>query len=480
VVCIFIKILVLNIISTPSPGSSQSEAAATRLLKNTRQMKDGEDGYPSICTVAVKEHVIDKNHRLRKCHIGEKIPVHGCNPPEKTIMILGATGAGKSTMINALVNYYYGVQWDDSFRLKLITEEDEGDAGIAKSQAKSQTSWSTAYTLHNQPGCSLPFTLTIIDTPAYRDSEGIQRDAEITKQIRELFTIQGDNGVDHIDAIGFVVQSSVARLTHTQRYVFDSVLSLFGKDIPTNIMLIITFCDGQSPPVLTAVKEANVPFGGSFKFNNSSLFAKNKATENPDNSAGEFDLMFRKLGVSSLERFFIEFQKVQPVSIFLTQETLKERHRLETTVQGIQPQIQFGLSKLHTLRQEAAVMKKHAADITDNKDFTYKVRVQKSRKVDLKPGEYITNCIQCHHSCHYPCGIPQDADKRNCAAITGDSCTVCPGKCHWNKHFNEPYRFENYVEEETRTAKETLERYEAAQKGLKSKKGILELLLDDF
>ncbi|CAF1389069.1 unnamed protein product [Adineta steineri] len=468
------------ILETQASDQTQPKSAAYGLLTDAKVVKLGKDGYPTIYKVGFKEHIIDTGSCLRKCHIGQQIPVHGCYPPEKNIMILGATGAGKSTMVNALVNYYYGVQWNDDFRLKLITEEDEGQEGVAKSQAKSQTSWITAYTLHQQPGCSLPFTLTLIDTPGYGDSEGIKRDAEITKQIRELFTIQGDNGIDHIDAIGFVVQSSVARLTHTQKYVFDSILSLFGKNIASNIMLIITFCDGQTPPVLTALAEAQVPYEKSFKFNNSSLFSRNNFSENTNDLAGKFDYMFWDLGISSLQQFFLDFQKVQPVSLSLTQETLKERHRLEITVQGIQPQIQNGLSKLETLRQEAVVMKKHVVDINDNKGFKYTVKVQKCRKVDLKPGEVVTSCIVCNQVCHYPCETAQYADKRQCAAISGDNCIVCPGKCHWNKHFGHSYRFESYEEEETRTACDTLKRYENAKKELKTKKEILGLLLDDF
>jgi ABC-type multidrug transport system fused ATPase/permease subunit len=452
-------------IETPQPQTETATATngSTSILEIKRKTRLNEP--PSIHELKYREEIINQTSNLRKCYVGQPTLVNGSLPQEKIIMVVGATGAGKSTMINAFVNYFYGTQWKDDFRLKLITEEDEGINGVAKSQTKGQTKFITAYTFYHREGCAVPYTLTIIDTPGFGDVEGIKRDEEITKQIREFFMIKGPNGIDHLDAVGFVVQSSLGRLTPTQKYIFDSILSIFGKDIASNVFSLITFADGQPPPVLEAIKEAAVPSITHFKFNNSALFANN--TLNNEDADTNVEEMFWKLGRSSLKKFFNEFQKAEPVSLTLTAQVLDERQQLEAFVQGIQQQIQFGLGKLEELKQEIQILKQVGNDIEKNKSFTYIIKVTKQRQISLPKGQFVTNCFRCNYTCHYPCTIANDEEKYLCAAMNNKTknatCAVCPDKCSWKSHTNCCYRFELYQEDENRTLEDMKQRYEKAK-----------------
>uniref|UniRef100_A0A667ZBE7 SNTX thioredoxin-like domain-containing protein n=1 Tax=Myripristis murdjan TaxID=586833 RepID=A0A667ZBE7_9TELE len=91
----------------------------------------------------------------------------------RTIMVLGAAGSGKSTLINGMINYIVGVEWKDSFRFKLT------DEGQLRSQAESQTSEITVYKVNHQEGFKIPYSLTIVDTPGFGDTRGIERDRAI-------------------------------------------------------------------------------------------------------------------------------------------------------------------------------------------------------------------------------------------------------------------------------------------------------------
>ncbi|CAL8316850.1 unnamed protein product [Gadus morhua 'NCC'] len=260
-------------------------------------------------------------------------------------------GSGKSTLINGMMNYILGIDWKDSFRFKLINEDQ------SKSQAESQTTHVTTYKINHQEGFKVPYSLTLVDTPGFGDTRGIESDKAITEQIRSLFT--SAKGVVEIDAICFVTQASQVRLTASQKYVFDSVLSIFGKDVAENICILVTFADGQQPPVLEAINAAKIPCPKTHKdlpvhhkFNNSALFAENKSfsdradqdsksskyPEEKKMDVNNFDAMFWAMGASSMETFFTALGQMTTKSLQLTKEVLEERKQLEVSVEGIQPQ----------------------------------------------------------------------------------------------------------------------------------------------
>lgn len=44
---------------------------------------------------------------------------------ERTIMLVGATGSGKSTLVDGIINYILGVNFEDPFRFTLVVLEEE-------------------------------------------------------------------------------------------------------------------------------------------------------------------------------------------------------------------------------------------------------------------------------------------------------------------------------------------------------------------
>ncbi|KTF86010.1 hypothetical protein cypCar_00037859 [Cyprinus carpio] len=160
----------------------------------------------------------------------------------------GETGTGKSTLINAMINYMLGVKREDKIWFEIT--DDQSD----RTSAHSQTSRVTVYEFYLQESKT---DLTIIDTLGYGDTRGVDLDKDITKSLHSLS--KSAEGIHELHAVCLVIKASQNRLSDRQKYIFDAVQSLFGRDFAENIVLLFTHSDGMHPKnALTAVKEAKI------------------------------------------------------------------------------------------------------------------------------------------------------------------------------------------------------------------------------
>jgi hypothetical protein len=384
----------------------------------------------------IPQQLLGSNSNLRSVLVG---PESYFIKDEIRILVLGETGSGKTTFINGIANFLYGVDWSDSCRFKVISEEDEGTKpGLLKSQSISQTSNITSYKFAWQESFpeEVPLSVVIVDTPGFGDTRGIEYDIKTVNELDLLFRSQGTCSLDSLHAVAFVAQSSNARLTVSQKYIFDSILKIFGKDLLDNIIIIATFADAGKIKVIEAFNAAKIPTKYNSKFNNSALFADNNDSDSAINS------LFWNIGVESYSKFFKIINSLEPKSLTLTKEVLTERKKLQTTIDGLHNNVRLLISQIDQIEQDKKLIEQHSRDINANKNFKYQQKSLDIQKIDLKPGEYVTNCLICNFTCHYPCYIPENQNKFDCSAMNNKYCTVCPGKCFWNNHYNNSFRFE--------------------------------------
>ncbi|KAM3603938.1 uncharacterized protein V6R79_004313 [Siganus canaliculatus] len=489
----------------PDPSSGHSEDCDSLTPGDTPPPDDVANDTPvplhqPECLPTYVLPLKEEKNNVKGCRVSSLNNKFNNTKTNRTIMVLGATGAGKSTLINGMINYILGVKWKDKYRIKLVHEDP------SKSQTSSQTSEVTVYKLNHQEGFQIPYSLTIIDTPGFGDTGGIERDIEITGQLRNLFS--SDLGVNEIDAVCFVVQAPLVRLTPSQKYVFDSVLSIFGKDVEENIQILVTFADGQRPPVIEAISASGVPCPKNkagqpvhFKFNNSVLFSDNKTSgadssdvdreddnegegedEDEDDDGEDFDEMFWKMGTQSMKKFFSALSRMKTKSLTLTKEVLRERQHLENLVEHLQIQVRMELEKLEDIRQTTEKLRDNEAEVKRNEEFEIEVKVTKQFKVDISgTGMYITNCQVCHYTCHDNCAYSNDADKRRCCAMGPDgNCTVCPKKCVWSVHHNQKYKFEYKEVTEKKTLDDLKKKYQVATAGKKTFETLLDKMNEEY
>lgn len=180
------------------------------------------------------------------------------------------------------------------------------------------------------------------------------------------------------------------------------------------------------------------------------------------------------MGEESFKYFFSKLDSVETKSLQLTADVLRTRKTLEITIEGLQKQVTAGMNQLNTIRQEVEILKRHKTDIEANKNFDYQVEEVVMTEVQLEPGTYVTNCLKCNLTCHFPCLIADDNKKKECKAMDGKGdCSVCPKKCNWTQHRNAPFRLDALKKEVSKTYDELKDKYEIAQKEAKSQTAVL-------
>eukprot|EP01084_Bolivina_argentea_P116798 207461_1 len=344
----------------------------------------------------------------------------------KVIMVVGQTGAGKTTFVNSLVNYIYNVQFEDKFRLKLIREKDKQGG-----QAVSQTDDICAYTIKKPPGSNLHYDLTIIDTPGFGDTRGIDRDKKLVTNIKSFF----ENVLDSIDAICFVVKATDTRLSASQKYIFNSVLNLWGKDVKENIFILMTFADAEDPQVLDAIKqEGTIADCEYFKLNNS-VYKKDPRKMKINNQQSMiFDKMFWDMGTICFNALFKGLNAVASKSLTVSKEVLRKRDEITSRIDIMQSEVFKLLEEQQEIKKQQAWISKHKQnnqfaklDYYEKKRYYFKKRVFSDR---------VTTCKKCpHRTC---CALCDTKDNSKCDAMNKNGkCRVCG--CSFKEHDNQNY-----------------------------------------
>ncbi|KAL1277236.1 hypothetical protein QQF64_023909 [Cirrhinus molitorella] len=478
-----------NGVSLPSPETvfsahskrKQSSEVGSGLFLN--QSSRIQKGNPSIYKLKLYQKT-QENADFNQYIFGRKVE----DVKNKVILLLGSTGAGKTTVVNVMVNYILGVKWQDSHRFKLINEVTN------RTQAESQTYNISSYELYNQTGFQIPYSLTIVDTPGFGDTRGIEHDKLITRQVKSFLC--SPLGIDHIDAVCFVVQASLARLSANQRYIFDSILSIFGKDIAENIIFLVTFADGKEVPVLEAIKAADLPCQKNkmgqpthFKFNNTAVYADKKVEEPPtadDDSDDDDDDSSMKLceivwtsTFKQMKAFFKALGTIESKDLTLTKNVLEERERLEKAMADLIPQISAGLSKLNEIKTFRQCLENESELLKQNENFEKEVDVVKAKRIPVE--RFTLNCNICFFTCHSTCFLPADDPVSACAVMNdAGHCVVCPQACHHTDHLKEKVMWTYETIKEKKTIEELKKNFMKASGKFMDTKQILDALEKEF
>ena len=250
---------------------------------------------------------------------------------------------------------------------------------------------------------------TTITNIGYGDTGGMKVDMEHTKKIKEFF----EKDVDSIHAVCIVVSACNPRLTKTQEYVFRQVVNIFGKDIEDNIMILFTFADASTPPTLSAIKAAKLPFKDWFKLNNSAFFIDETESKNL-----KFLEQYWNMGYEAFDDLFKAIAVLPCRSLKLTREVLKRREQLQVSIEYLHSNTQNGMNKLNQLSNLVKQVQIHQEAINRNQKFTIESTEMVNDKVYVS--HFSTICPTCCQTCHTVCGYDDGPGKQFCCAMGSD------------------------------------------------------------
>ena len=223
----------------------------------------------------------------------------------KTILLMGVTGSGKTTLINAMMNYVLNIKRDDPFRFQLIQKRKTKNNRIA------------IYDINSDDQFKIPLSFTIVDTPSFTENQ--EKNEPIIEMIRELVQNQEDDDSIAVDMIGLVALASYPRLMKSQIQIFDAVSDIFGNKAADHTHFLLTFSDGTHlPRMLEFLSDHQypIPTGTTSpdpynynKFNCSGFFDK----IDQNSTAGKYNQNFWNMSVENFNHFFNFLKMMNPI-----------------------------------------------------------------------------------------------------------------------------------------------------------------------
>ena len=171
---------------------------------------------------------------------------------EITILLVGETGVGKTSVLNWIANTLLGVS-PGQYDLQIHDAANEAGG----SGRHSQTNRAQKYTLTSRNG----FAVHILDTPGLADTRGLAQDDMHKKSISEAIKSE----IPAVDAVLILANGTLPRLSVGADYTLTTLTSIFPRTIANNIGVLITnvpdelSCNFEVNSLPQALLSAHVP-----------------------------------------------------------------------------------------------------------------------------------------------------------------------------------------------------------------------------
>ena len=164
--------------------------------------------------------------------------------PDKTILLIGYIGVGKTTLINAMCSSLF-IESSEQTPI-ILTDEDTSRPKTGCSTTEMLTIYSISHLL--------PYKLNIIDTPGFGDAHAYERDKMLIEKWLNILRYTNYHGVDTVNAICLVARASDEIVSN---FIFDLVVSSFENQVKNKTCILM---------ILGKNNDKNNPKRQHFKF----------------------------------------------------------------------------------------------------------------------------------------------------------------------------------------------------------------------
>ncbi|XP_042858214.1 uncharacterized protein LOC122244392 [Penaeus japonicus] len=330
----------------------------------------------------------------------------------KTVLLLGETGVGKTTFLNAFLNVVFGVGVDDDVRLRFRDQMDR-----AKDSTQSQTEYTTAFTIYHQDGMPQPFNYMVIDTPGLGDTEGDQKDRVNEKCLR--FYLTNESWIKHLNCVGMVWKASNRRLTEHNQEVLSKTKNLLGFDIKPITDVLLTFSGLEDPAAVEVVEAAGIEYRKVFHFENMPLYTR------PTKGREAFHALTWESMTANHSKFLEELNQSQPQELKITARLLLAQMKLEK-------ELVYVSALDESSAQKSDELQSHRAKMRNLEEMVSKVDWDKIEELDtsneeilLDDGRHCHFCKTCQKVCVPVCTDDHQTATDACKdASDAESCPM--------------------------------------------------------
>lgn len=424
---------------------------------------------------------------------------------ELNVLIIGETGVGKSTFINAFVNYLTYDTLDESMNdeklnwvipcsfnvqnmdrsvsngqiiqreIKIGQDDDEADGAAGQSATQKTMVY---------PVILDKTVVRLIDTPGIGDTRGVEKDRENMSNILAML-----RNFDKLHGILFLLKSNSPRLTFMFRFVVEELLTHLHRDAANNMVFgftntrISNYTPGDTYKPLQTLLERHRNVGISLSVSTVYCFDSESFRFLAAQKAGvvmeniqDFRSSWQHSG-SEARRLLEYFRSLPPHNV---RSTLSLNHTRDLIMHLTKPMADI----MQKIDKTILLNADNLQELTDTKlrgdQLRDKLHFQKIQLVHhaLDKPRTVCNDVACKEyrddgdgkkqtvyksHCHEQCYLQNVAPEvvscvelMKCWAFTGENCRICGH--HWENHLHVMYE----LEEQTVTVKD-----EAIEEGLR-------------